>query len=64
MNNRRNHYFDCSVLHLATLHNSNVTDWLAFLLYTCVLDLVDNVHAVNDFAEHHMFVVQKRRWYL
>jgi hypothetical protein len=49
--------------HLATLRNDNVLCWLAFWVRdgTCVLDLGDHVHALDNVPEDDVLAVQMRR---
>lgn len=47
-------------LHLTTLCNENVLDWLV-THGTCVLDHTHNIHSFNNFAKNNVLVVQKRR---
>ena len=49
------------VLHLTTLCDEDVAHGPTLLFDTCVFDLVNDIHAVNDFTENHMLIVQEGR---
>jgi hypothetical protein len=49
-------------LHLTALRNDKVLHWFAFRVgdSACVLDLGDNIHALNDVAKDDVLAVQVR----
>ena len=46
-------------LHLTALSNHNITNRLTLLLNARILNLLDDIHAVDNFAEDDMFVVEE-----
>lgn len=52
-----------SFLHLTTLGDGHLLVRLVIPACANVFDLLHDVEAIDDFAEHYMLPVEERRWY-